>query len=220
MAWTLDKVEPPLTPGSDTPINRVVEGLRAGHEVEENARTLFRHFYPKVLRFFLGHGFDASDAEDLAQDTLRRALGGLRTFRGTSSFESWLFAIAANLRRNALRTRTRHRANDHYSLDAETPDDAPARTTDLADERPSPEKVAYERQRLDALQRALGSLSEQKRRCLFLRLEKGLGYREIAAVLGVEINTVKSHLSQARQKLKHELGEELGNWPEDTTQWT
>jgi DNA-directed RNA polymerase specialized sigma24 family protein len=47
------------------------------------------------------------------------------------------------------------------------------------------------------------------RRCLALRVEQDLKYREIASVMRLSIDTVKAHLFQARQRLKETLGDEL-----------
>jgi RNA polymerase sigma-70 factor (ECF subfamily) len=57
--------------------------------------------------------------------------------------------------------------------------------------------------------RALQDLPEQMRRCFILRFDQQLRYREIAAVMQISIQTVKSHLHQARERLKAILAEDL-----------
>ena len=76
----------------------------------------------------------------------------------------------------------------------------------------SPAQEAYERERREALARALEGLPPQMRQVLTLRIDQDLKYREIAEVLQISIETVKAHLFQARQRLRTELGEEYGQW--------
>ncbi len=198
------------TTNPEAETRRRVEELQAGIAVEKNSRRLFERYYPRVLRFVRRRGL-SGPAEDLTQDTFIRVFREIRSFRGQSSFESWLFAIAANICRNERRRLGREkRAAPEVSLDAGDDPDAPR--LEIAAEQAAPDQAAFEQERRAALNRAVLKLPPQMRQCLALRLDRGLKYREIAVLLKISIDTVKAHLFQARKRLKDELGDELGKW--------
>ncbi len=181
-----------------------VDEFLTGTAVEESSRRLFEHFYPKIHRFFSRRGFSHHDAEDLAQSVFLQLFSQLRSFQGDGSFESWLFAIAANL----LRNEERHWQRDKRA-GQEVPLDAPRAAPDLAlvaDQARSPEQEALAKQQQLALQQALEGLPPQMQACFRLRFEQGLKYREIATLLKISIDTVKAHLHQARHRLQQQLG--------------
>jgi RNA polymerase sigma-70 factor, ECF subfamily len=202
-----------MTPGreDDPETERAVAELQDGVRVEPNSRLLFERHYPLVVRFFRRLGYTAQDSEDLAQDTLERVLRQIGSFRGEGSFKSWLFAAAANLHRNEHRRLHREKRNaPEVSIDATTEDGA--RLYEPVAPDASPAREVYQREREDALARAVNALPPQMRQVLNLRIGQGLKYREIATLLQISVETVKAHLFQARQRLRTELGEDFGEW--------
>ena len=197
--------------GQDAEVRRWVRELQAEVAVEENSRRLFTLYYPWVRGFFARRGFPPREAEDLAQDTFFQVFHRIAQYREESTFEGWLFAIAANVSRNELRRRgTDKRLAEEVPLTAAGDEDRPE--VEIADSGPSPERRAFEKERRRALREAVGNLPAQMRRCLLLRLERELKYREIATLLKLSIETVKAHLFFARQRLKDDLGEEVAEW--------
>lgn len=186
--------------------------LQEGVRTEANSRRIFEHYYPWVRGFFSRRGHSPEAAEDLAQETFLRVFREIDSFRGHSSFDSWLFAVAANLLRNERRRRGRQKRDaPELSMDEPAAPGEPPRHQIAAGEA-SPARQAYERERREALARAVERLPPQMRQCLALRLDQELKYREIARLLKISIQTVKSHLFQARQRLGEELGEEFSAW--------
>jgi len=195
----------------DFELQRAVAELQDGRLVEANSRKVFELAYPWVRRFFGRLGYPAQDAEDLAQETFVQAFGRIASFRNEGPFKSWLFAVASNLHRNEQRRRHREkRAAPEVSIEAAADSEAPL-VEPPADEA-SPAREIYERERRDALARAVNGLPPQMRQILALRVDQDLKYREIAALLRISVDTVKSHLFQARQRLGAELGQEYGEW--------
>lgn len=192
---------------------RWVRELQAGIAVEDNSRRLFERYYDWARGFFGRRGFSAQEAEDLAQDTFSQVFHEIASFREESSFEGWFFAVAANVSRNERRRReTIKRAARTVSLDAEAGDDASDPPVEIPSREASPERTAYGRERREALRRAIDGMPPQMRRCLVLRLDRELKYREIATLLKMNLETVKAHLFSARQRLKEALGNDLGEW--------
>jgi RNA polymerase sigma-70 factor (ECF subfamily) len=163
---------------------------------EEAAFTALVHRHgPRLhefLRFVLGPRRD--EAEDVAQDVFVQAFRSLASFRGQSSFRTWLYGIAKNVCRSRLsETRwTGHADSDAVLL--ELPDDAldPLGTLEREDLRV-------------AVHTAIEELSPVHRSIVFLREIEGLAYDDIALALQVPIGTVRSRVHNARARLAMHL---------------
>ena len=131
----------------------------------------------------------ASDRDDLLQEIALAVWQALRTFRGECSPRTFLFLIAHN-RAIAYLSRSRPRFT---SQDVEVHDPAPDPESGLALE-----------QRAERLRRAIRRLPLAYRQVITLTLE-GLGYAEIAEVLGISESNVGVRLSRARQLLRETL---------------
>jgi len=165
-------------------LNQIRRGDRA-------AQDAFRQLLDRHGRYLFGvahslTGGNASDAEDLVQETLMGALTG--HFRGESSVRTWLVRILVN--RAAMLRRSRSRRPE-TALDEKTAGDA-----STADRMPG----AVE-SKLD-LTTMLAQLSPEHRQVIVLRELEGLSYEEIAAALHVPRGTVESRLHRAREELR------------------
>jgi RNA polymerase sigma-70 factor (ECF subfamily) len=134
------------------------------------------------------------DAQDIVQQSFYKAFAHLDTFKGESSFSTWLTRIAMNEAFMCLR---KNRTRNEVSL--EHPE-APF-PMEIQDTGESPAAIyrQYEKQRI--LSQAMVHLNSELRATLFLRLE-GRTIKETAEVLGVGIVTLKSRLFRARKKLR------------------
>jgi RNA polymerase sigma-70 factor, ECF subfamily len=162
---------------------------------------LIERFYRPVSYFFSNRGFSHEESRDLAQETFLGVYKGLDRFRGDSSVETWLFKIAANIWRNAIRSRSAEK-RDGLEISA---DDAPDEPDLFGGGRLDPLVEALSDERVRLLRAAIDELPPQMRRCLLLRIDHDMKYREIAAVLQISIQTVKSQLFQAKERLKERL---------------
>lgn len=194
-------------------MQRWVADLRSGRRVEAAGRRLFEHYYPWVRGFFRRRGHAVEDAEELAQEVFLQVFEQIATLRDESSFKSWLFAVAANVLRNDRRRQRRlMRSAPEVPLDAPAEGAGETALAEPAAETPSPARTAFSRQRGRALAEAVAALPTRRRQCLLLRVDQGLKYRQIAALLGLSIQTVKVHLHHARRDLAEALGERLAEW--------
>ncbi len=169
--------------------------LQAGDDGALGA-LLERHL-PAVYRFGLKMCRDPEDAKDVAQETLLAAARGLRDFRGASSVSTWLFAIARSF---CLKKRRRRvgAPQGFVSLDSDE-----ARR--LETEASAPDEAAGDRQIAQALDAAVGDLDPMYREVLVLRDVEGLTAPEVAQVLGVGVDAVKSRLHRARLVVREKL---------------
>jgi len=192
----------------DDEYRTLVEKIQRGEDYERNCERLFLSLHPRLLRFFRSRGFAPDDSEDLTQKTLTRVFRSMATFQFDSWFGVWLFKIAVNVYRNELRRLKAGKRNiREQTLDEESEHQADLNLTGLANPgsaAPDPLDQALERERREALRHALNQLSPRLRRCLLLRLE-GYKYKDIATLMDISIETVKSHIYQAKQRLKQTL---------------
>ena len=149
-----------------------------------------RALLPSLRRFALSLTRDASDADDLVQACLERALTRWSTRRADASLKAWLFAI---LHRQFIDGR--RRANRFRRLLAVFIDEHEV--------APSTEDTFVARSALEAFAR----LGADQRAVLLLVTVEGLDYRETAHALGVPVGTVMSRLSRARAAYRKLIGD-------------
>lgn len=144
---------------------------------------------PRLRRLALAWCGEESLADDLAQETLTRALSRIDSLRDGRALESWAFAILANCFRDHCR---RQPSVDPFDECAD-PALAPA------------EEQLSQQQTTDRVRQAIGRLSASQREVLLLVDLESFSYAETAQILGIPVGTVMSRLSRARQNLKQRL---------------
>jgi len=199
---------------TDDLLIELVKQLQARILYDENAAVLYRTFQPRIYYFFLRKDFTREESGDLTQEVFLRVFKGIGTFRGASrfEFERWLAEITDHIFFNEVRRRRAEmRYGAEYSLDAKPKGgEGKALAEQLQDEEPTPDDVFLRRQSRALLLKAIETLPEQMRRCCTLRHKHNLKYKDIAAEMGISIETVKAHLHQARLRLTELLGGGLG----------
>jgi RNA polymerase sigma-70 factor (ECF subfamily) len=187
-----------------------VDRWQQGIDPEESFRQLFCHYSRRVYTFFAKRGFSDTECEDLVQETFLRVHRNLRSFRGESRFDTWLWEVSANVWKNELRSRAAQKRDaQEVSLDEGEPQGTAPNGSGVsleAEEEGPLDDMLFE-ERAEILRRAMSELPPQMQRCVRLRVTQDLKYREIAEIMGVSIDTVKAHLFQARQILKRQLGD-------------
>jgi RNA polymerase sigma-70 factor, ECF subfamily len=167
--------------------------------------TLILRYQPRVYRYGMSMCGDHDAAGDVAQETLLAMARSVGDFRGDSSVGTWLFTIA---RRFCMRKRRRSKfapATEH-SLDALGPDG----TAHLSDPAPDPESTAAGREISAALTAAIDALEPGQREVLVLRDVEGLSAPEVAQVLGISVDAVKSRLHRARVAVRERIAPLVG----------
>jgi len=158
---------------------------------------------PALHRLAFSLAGNASDAEDMVQETLLGAYQRLKAFEGRSSFKTWLSRILVNQTarlRRSKRVREVVKATDFSEASQALLKGM--KVTGLQDESRNSEI------RMDVMA-ALSGMSDEFRTVIVLREMEGLSYAEIAGVLDVPQGTVESRLFRARAELKHLLKEYL-----------
>src|SRR5487761_2501640 len=139
------------------------------------------------------------DANDLAQDAFIKAFQALKSFKGGSSFYTWLYRIAVNKTINFLKQRKNRLHMSLNDLDFNT-ENNPDLVALISDKTPRREAGLKELQ--EKLIEALLKLSEQHRLVMVLHDVQGQSHEEIAEIMNCNIGTVRSRLFYARQQMQ------------------
>jgi RNA polymerase sigma factor (sigma-70 family) len=144
------------------------------------------------------------DANDLAQDAFIKAFSALKSFKGGSTFYTWLYRIAVNKTINFLKQRKNkyHLSLNDLDFNAENDPDLVALIS-----HKTPQRDAGLSELQKKLNEALLKLSEPHRMVVVLHDVQGMSHDEIAEIMGCNIGTVRSRLFYARQQLQGYLAE-------------
>ncbi|MCL4491543.1 MAG: sigma-70 family RNA polymerase sigma factor [Nitrospirae bacterium] len=137
---------------------------------------------------------DAEAANDIAQESFISAYVGLKDFKRSAKFSSWLCSIAINKCRDYLRSK-----KDTVSIDEIAEASAAGTAT--------PEDAACNRQMAQGIQTALNELPEDYCEAIVLKHIEGLDYKEMEDILGVSANVLKVRTHRGREMLKKLLKE-------------
>jgi RNA polymerase sigma-70 factor (ECF subfamily) len=146
------------------------------------------------------------DAYDMAQEAFIKAYRSLRSFKGDSSFGTWMYRIATNVCLDELRKRKRRIVT--LSLDEPLATrDGDEVEKEIADTAPTADIIYEQKELSQYIQQVLSEMKPDHKITIVLRDIMDLTYEEIAQVLDCSIGTVKSRLSRARDSLRKKLGE-------------
>lgn len=161
---------------------------------------LYRRYYRRVYCLCLRMTANVADAEDLAHDVFLQVQRNIRSFRGESTFASWLHRITVN--QVLMRFRKKSTRSELTTEDGEMPDVVVPNT-----ERPAHMPI------IDhiALASAIEKLPAGYRKVFLLHDVEGYEHEEIARLLGISAGTSKSQLHKARMKLRTILLKRVGN---------
>ena len=146
------------------------------------------------------------DANDLAQEAFIKGFQALKSFKGGSSFYTWVYRIAVNKTINFLKQRKNRTQMSLNDLDFNAEHD-PDLVALISDKTPRREAGLAELQ--EKLNEAMQKLSEPHRLVVTLHDVQGLSHEEIAKIMDCNIGTVRSRLFYARQQLQGFLSDYL-----------
>lgn len=133
---------------------------------------------------------NTADAEDYAFRTLERAIARIESFKGSSSFFTWLYEILVNL----IRSDKRRKAANALEFTDELPE--------LVDPRPRPTEELIAQEEAEAVRASLAELPLPLREIIVFRYWEDLTVPEIAQILKIPEGTVKSRLFLAKNRVR------------------
>jgi len=147
------------------------------------------------LAFHLVKNF--ADAQDLAQESFIKAFQNLSQLKDYTKFAYWLKQITANTCRRWLRQRQKEISQTKclHEIDGQS---------EIGHIVP-PDELIESKERIQTVQQAMNTLSENNRIVITLFYMDGLSYRDISNFLGLPLSTIKSRLHHARKTLKEKM---------------
>lgn len=191
---------PVPVPVEEELVNRARQGDLAAYD------DLIRRYQERVYATIYHMTSNHEDANDLAQEAFIKAFHALKSFKGGSSFYTWVYRIAVNKTINFLKQR-KNKAQislDDIDFNAEHDPDLVAL---ISEKTPRREVNLLELQ--EKLNMAMQKLSEPHRLVVTLHDVQGLSHEEIAKIMDCNIGTVRSRLFYARQQLQAYLSDYL-----------
>ncbi len=170
------------------------------------AQLVRRHQTP-LYNFALRQLGAPQQAEDVVQEAFVRVVQNASEFKHEARFTTWVYTITRNLCIDQMRKRALRR---HPSLDEARPGsdgDGPTLGEQTADSRASVEREATGTELKERIAKAVETLPEEQREVFLMREVSNLPFKEIAEIVGVPENTVKSRMRYALERLQQALCE-------------
>jgi RNA polymerase sigma-70 factor (ECF subfamily) len=163
---------------------------------------IYQEFQPKI-RHYLSRMLGDPAAEDIAQEVFAKVSRRLDSFRGKSSFATWIYRIATNTALDKLRSPSFKHSSAHTTLEdyADTED----RNAWTGQAEPTVDQKVIRKEMSECVREFVDRLPPDYRTVLILSELEGFKNREIADILEISLDNVKVRLHRARARLKKEL---------------
>src|SRR5713101_1201145 len=200
----LGEADAELPPPEPMPETELVKRARRGDlaAYDDLVRRYQERIYATVYHMTSNH----EDANDLAQEAFIKGYQALKSFKGGSSFYTWVYRIAVNKTINFLKQRKNRTQMSLNDLDFNAEHD-PDLVALISEKTPRRDIGLSELQ--EKLNEAMLKLSEPHRLVVTLHDVQGLSHEEIAQIMECNIGTVRSRLFYARQQLQAYLSDYL-----------
>lgn len=162
--------------------------------------TLVKKYEKMIYNLAFTKLVNHENAQDLTQECFLRAYKMLRSYRTDAAFSTWIYRICQNLIYDFYRA-NKNKRNAEVSLYLQN-DGEELKEREIADISSEPSEIILRNEKIKKIRELIKSLPDDLRDIIIMRDINNLSYNEIAESLDIEIGTVKSRISRAREKLK------------------
>ena len=159
-----------------------------------------------IFNFIFRYTRDRTAAEDLMQETFLRLIKAAESYEKSAKFTTFLYTIARNLCVDASR-RGKHRQATSLDAPVHGSEDQVPLVERIADGQKASDGRVLDRELGERLKKAIEELPDEQREIFLLREVSDLQFNEIAEIVGIPENTVKSRMRYALEKLRQSLEE-------------
>ena len=181
--------------------NEIISRCKDGDRDAFNA--LMETYQKQVFNIAYGMLSDYEDASDAAQEIFIKVYKSISSFKGQSSFTTWLYVICRNVCNDILRKRQKR----GFELSIYNSDDEQNPVGELKSDEPTPLERVEMNERQAAVQSAINELKPEYKEVLVYADMNELSYEEISKILKCPVGTVRSRLNRARSALRKKLSD-------------
>jgi RNA polymerase sigma-70 factor, ECF subfamily len=183
------------------PSAALVQRAQAGDRDALSALVQSQQTYVYSIAMSLMH--NPADASDMTQEAFVRLMRSLGTYRGETKFTTWLYRLVTNICLDGLRRRGRTVDSLDEPMTTQAGEDAQTAGERLADNDrwTHPEEEVELRESATEVRAALGRLPSAQRVALTMHYFEEMRYEDIADIMGLPLNTVKSHIRRGKERL-------------------
>ena len=142
-----------------------------------------------------------ADINDIAQDAFIKAYKAINSFRGESSFYTWLYRIVVNAAKTFLESNSKHK----NSIDVDSPEFQSIDEQGILASKDTPDRIIESQELHEVILKAMNALNKELREAITLREIEGMSYDDMAIALKVPVGTVRSRIFRAREFIESRM---------------
>ena len=142
-----------------------------------------------------------ADINDIAQDAFIKAYKAINSFRGESSFYTWLYRIVVNAAKSFLESNSKHK----NSIDVDSPEFQSIDEQGILASKDTPDRIIESQELHEVILKAMNDLPKELREAITLREIEGMSYDDMAIALKVPVGTVRSRIFRAREFIESRM---------------
>ena len=142
-----------------------------------------------------------ADINDIAQDAFIKAYKAINSFRGESSFYTWLYRIVVNAAKTFLESNSKHK----NSIDVDSPEFQSIDEQGILASKDTPDRIIESQELHEVILKAMNDLPKELREAITLREIEGMSYDDMAIALKVPVGTVRSRIFRAREFIESRI---------------
>lgn len=158
----------------------------------------YQHRVAQIISKFLN---SSDDVSDVAQEAFIKAYKAINSFRGESSFYTWLYRIVVNATKSYIESNSKHK----HSVDVDSEEFQSIDEQGVLASKDTPDRIIESQELQQVIVNAMNALPEELRRAITLREVEGMSYDDISLVEKVPVGTVRSRIFRARQFIEEKM---------------
>ena len=183
---------------------QLIEAAKRGNRTA--FADLVQNLQPQLYRTIYRFVGNAEEARDILQEALLQAYRAVKTFRGQSSFYTWLYRIAIRICYREMNSKRFRISRASEPLPTQSSEELAERARrEFISRQKSPREQTEQKERIERVRGAIKSLPSIYYEVIVLRDLEEISYEDIARTLGISVGTVMSRLSRGRKKLLEKL---------------